>query len=78
MGAFQQQNVGTSCSIGICAIDEAPLGMDLIDQFQDDPNVFVFLVSTLAGGTGLNLTAANKVIIFDPNWSRYRLQYASQ
>ncbi|KAH6911979.1 P-loop containing nucleoside triphosphate hydrolase protein [Coprinopsis sp. MPI-PUGE-AT-0042] len=43
--------------------------MDLIDQFQDDPNVFIFLVSTLAGGTGLNLTAANKVIIFDPNWN---------
>jgi DNA excision repair protein ERCC-6-like 2 len=45
------------------------LGMDLIDDFQDNPNVFIFLVSTLAGGTGLNLTAANKVIIFDPNWS---------
>lgn len=31
-------------------------GMPLIDQFHSDPNVFIFLISTLAGGTGLNLT----------------------
>lgn len=43
--------------------------MPLIDQFQNDPNVFIFLISTLAGGTGLNLTSANRVVIFDPNWS---------
>ncbi|WVR06532.1 hypothetical protein IAU60_003563 [Kwoniella sp. DSM 27419] len=36
------------------------------DQSQD---YFVFLISTLAGGVGLNLTAANKVVIFDPDWS---------
>ncbi|KAI0312226.1 P-loop containing nucleoside triphosphate hydrolase protein [Amylostereum chailletii] len=40
--------------------------MPLIDKFQQDPEVFVFLISTLAGGTGLNLTAANKVVVFDP------------
>ncbi|KAI0742679.1 P-loop containing nucleoside triphosphate hydrolase protein [Daedaleopsis nitida] len=43
--------------------------MPLIDRFQEDPDVFIFLVSTMAGGTGLNLTAANKVVIFDPNWN---------
>ncbi|KAJ6478557.1 RAD26-like SNF2 family DNA-dependent ATPase [Mycena vitilis] len=43
--------------------------MAIIDEFQRKPNVFVFLISTMAGGTGLNLTAANKVVIFDPNWN---------
>lgn len=33
------------------------IGMGLIDQFQNDPSVFIFLISTLAGGTGLNLTS---------------------
>ncbi|KAG8821745.1 hypothetical protein FRC19_007320 [Serendipita sp. 401] len=40
-----------------------------IAEFQDDPDVFVFLITTQTGGVGLNLTAANKVIIFDPNWN---------
>ncbi|GLB44628.1 putative SNF2 family N-terminal domain containing protein [Lyophyllum shimeji] len=43
--------------------------MPMIDKFHSDPNVFLFLISTLAGGTGLNLTGANKVVIFDPNWN---------
>ncbi|KZT66740.1 hypothetical protein DAEQUDRAFT_767713 [Daedalea quercina L-15889] len=43
--------------------------MSLIDRFHEDPDIFVFLISTLAGGTGLNLTGANKVVIFDPNWN---------
>ncbi|KAF4988698.1 hypothetical protein FGRMN_9610 [Fusarium graminum] len=37
----------------------------LIDEFNDDPEIPVFLLTTGAGGTGINLTAANKVIIFD-------------
>ncbi|KAH7160215.1 SNF2 family N-terminal domain-containing protein [Dactylonectria estremocensis] len=37
----------------------------LIDEFNDDPDIPVFLLTTGAGGTGINLTAANKVIIFD-------------
>ncbi|KAK0463087.1 RAD26-like SNF2 family DNA-dependent ATPase [Desarmillaria tabescens] len=43
--------------------------MEYVDQFQNDPDVYIFLISTLAGGTGLNLTKANKVVIFDPNWN---------
>ncbi|KZT37181.1 hypothetical protein SISSUDRAFT_988082 [Sistotremastrum suecicum HHB10207 ss-3] len=43
--------------------------MPIIDEFSNDPDVFLFVISTLAGGTGLNLTAANKVVIFDPNWN---------
>jgi len=46
-----------------------------VDDFNSDPNQFVFLLSTKAGGVGLNITAANKVVIFDPNWNpAYDLQ----
>ncbi|KYK56008.1 hypothetical protein DCS_07973 [Drechmeria coniospora] len=37
----------------------------LIDEFNEDAAIPVFLLTTGAGGTGINLTAANKVIIFD-------------
>jgi superfamily II DNA or RNA helicase len=40
-----------------------------IDRFQDDPSCTVFLISLKAGGTGLNLTAADTVIHFDPWWN---------
>lgn len=40
-----------------------------IDRFQKDPTVTVFLISLKAGGSGLNLTAADTVIHFDPWWN---------
>jgi SNF2 family DNA or RNA helicase len=40
-----------------------------VDNFQKDPKVSVFLISLKAGGTGLNLTAADTVIHFDPWWN---------
>ncbi|KAI1431008.1 SNF2 family N-terminal domain-containing protein [Xylaria sp. CBS 124048] len=36
-----------------------------IERFNENPDIPVFLLTTGAGGTGLNLTAANKIIIFD-------------
>lgn len=36
----------------------------MIDRFHTDPDTWIFLISTLAGGTGLNLVGANKVVIF--------------
>lgn len=35
--------------------------LDVVDDFNDDPEKFVFLISTRAGGVGLNLTSANIV-----------------
>ncbi|KAI0137060.1 SNF2 family N-terminal domain-containing protein [Xylariales sp. AK1849] len=36
-----------------------------IEKFNENKDIPVFLLTTGAGGTGLNLTAANKIIIFD-------------
>jgi len=36
--------------------------------FNEDPERFVFLLSTRAGGLGINLTSADTVIIYDSDW----------
>ncbi|MBI5004113.1 DEAD/DEAH box helicase [Candidatus Kaiserbacteria bacterium] len=40
-----------------------------IARFTDEKEVGVFLISTKAGGVGINLTAADAVIVFDPWWN---------
>lgn len=40
-----------------------------IDRFNRDPASFVFLLSTRAGGVGINLTAADTCIIYDSDWN---------
>jgi SNF2 family DNA or RNA helicase len=40
-----------------------------IDKFNADADCFVFLASTRAGGVGINLTAADTVIIYDSDWN---------
>jgi SNF2 family DNA or RNA helicase len=42
---------------------------EAVKQFQNDPDVKVFLISLKAGGFGLNLTAAEYVFILDPWWN---------
>lgn len=41
----------------------------VVEQFQNDPDVQVFLISLKAGGLGLNLTAAEYVFLLDPWWN---------
>ncbi|AEO69555.1 uncharacterized protein THITE_2120135 [Thermothielavioides terrestris NRRL 8126] len=41
----------------------------LVDQFNTDAGLDVFLLTTKVGGLGVNLTGANRVIIFDPDWN---------
>ena len=40
-----------------------------IDKFNSNPEIFAFLLSTRAGGVGINLTAADTVIIYDSDWN---------
>lgn len=41
----------------------------LIDRFNDDETIPLFMLSTKAGGAGINLASANKVIIFDSGFN---------
>lgn len=41
----------------------------IIDEFKEDEQITAFLLSTGAGGTGINLMYANKVIIFDGSFN---------
>lgn len=42
---------------------------DMVADFQTRPDIFVFLLSTRAGGLGINLTAADTVIFYDSDWN---------
>ncbi len=42
---------------------------EVVEAFQNNPGSRVFLISLKAGGTGLNLTAADYVYIVDPWWN---------
>lgn len=42
---------------------------DTVADFQTNPEIFVFLLSTRAGGLGINLTSADTVIFYDSDWN---------
>nr|NP_732413.1 INO80 complex subunit [Drosophila melanogaster]Q9VDY1.2 RecName: Full=Chromatin-remodeling ATPase INO80; Short=dINO80 [Drosophila melanogaster]AAF55658.2 INO80 complex subunit [Drosophila melanogaster]AFH41853.1 FI17525p1 [Drosophila melanogaster] len=42
---------------------------DMVADFQTRADIFVFLLSTRAGGLGINLTAADTVIFYDSDWN---------
>ncbi|KAI8904392.1 SNF2 family N-terminal domain-containing protein [Gorgonomyces haynaldii] len=41
----------------------------LVEDFNTNPDLFVFLLTTKVGGLGINLTGADRVIIYDPDWN---------
>ena len=58
-----------------CRIDGSVSWQDrqeAIRSFNNDPDVFIFLLSTRAGGLGINLTAADTVIIYDSDWNPHQ------
>lgn len=44
---------------------------DMINLYNRDPNIFIFLLSTRAGGLGINLTSADTVIVYDIDFNPY-------
>jgi DNA excision repair protein ERCC-6 len=42
--------------------------ISMVDEFNASSSILVFLLTTKVGGLGINLTGANRVIIFDPDW----------
>lgn len=59
-------------NIRFCRLDGSTSHEDRetqIDQFNTDKSKKVFLLSTRAGGLGINLTAADTVVLFDNDWN---------
>ncbi|KAK2740204.1 hypothetical protein FQN57_006215 [Myotisia sp. PD_48] len=61
IGGFQYRRMDGNTPI------KARQGM--VDEFNTDPKVHVFLLTTKVGGLGVNLTGADRVIIYDPDWN---------
>ena len=63
---LQKLNIRYFKLTGATKVDER---IDLVDEFNENTNIKVFLISLKAGGTGLNLTGADMVIHYDPWWN---------
>lgn len=42
---------------------------NLVDKFNSDDSIFAMLLTTKTGGVGLNLTGANRIVLYDPDWN---------
>ncbi|KAL3134959.1 Pharynx and intestine in excess protein 1 [Trebouxia sp. C0010 RCD-2024] len=52
------------------ALCPAPLSnLILMQRFNSNPKIFVFILSTRSGGVGMNLTGADTVIFYDSDWN---------
>jgi DNA excision repair protein ERCC-6-like 2 len=63
---FTTTDYSVSYLDGSMSYDERTLE---VDHFNSSPDQFVFLISSRAGGVGLNITSANKVVVVDPHWN---------
>lgn len=66
------ENFLTACDYPYRRMDgltPAKQRMALIDEFNNTDEIFIFILTTKVGGLGTNLTGANRVIIFDPDWN---------
>ncbi|KAG0269888.1 hypothetical protein DFQ27_001732 [Actinomortierella ambigua] len=43
--------------------------MGLVDEFNACKDIYIFLLTTKVGGLGVNLTGADRVVIYDPDWN---------
>ena len=63
---LEQREIEYSILTGQTKVDTR---IEMVDEFNKDENIKVFLISLKAGGTGLNLTGADIVIHYDPWWN---------
>lgn len=66
------ENFLTACDYQYRRMDgltPAKQRMALIDEFNNTDEIFVFILTTKVGGLGTNLTGANRIIIYDPDWN---------
>ncbi|KAL4239940.1 DNA excision repair protein ERCC-6 [Mactra antiquata] len=41
----------------------------LVQRYNTDESIYLFLLTTRVGGLGVNLVGANRIIIYDPDWN---------
>ncbi|KAF9820307.1 hypothetical protein IEO21_01521 [Rhodonia placenta] len=63
---LEKEGIRFSLLTGATPVDAR---QSLVDEFTDDESISVFLLSTKAGGMGINLTAASVVIMFDQDFN---------
>ena len=61
IGGLEYRRMDGSTNIGI--------RQTIVDEFNSNEDIDVFLLTTRVGGLGINLTGADRVIIFDPDWN---------
>ena len=63
---LQEKSIKYFKLTGSTKVDER---IKMVDEFNENKDIKIFLISLKAGGTGLNLTGADMVIHYDPWWN---------